>query len=234
MIHFFRKIRRDLINNSKSYKYFKYGIGEIVLVVIGILIALSINNWNEGRKEKKELGNYLIQMKDELILDTLFYNYYIETNKERVRILTSASQGNYSEIDIELLPKTITLISRDKHFGITYESLKTKGLFDQIDNIQLKNEITIYYEIYCEGYSEWINWQKKFVAETIESYVALNLPVSSRLTVNSEKLIDEIENGQLLSLINYQIYTFVSISMTMEANKRVAKELILQLESEVH
>ena len=47
MIKFFRKIRYDLMEKNKTGKYFKYAIGEIVLVVIGILIALQINNWNE-------------------------------------------------------------------------------------------------------------------------------------------------------------------------------------------
>ena len=51
MIKFFRKIRYDLMEKNKTRKYFKYAIGEIVLVVLGILIALSINNWNENRKE---------------------------------------------------------------------------------------------------------------------------------------------------------------------------------------
>ncbi|MFT4661367.1 MAG: hypothetical protein ACJA1H_001264 [Glaciecola sp.] len=50
MIKFFRKIRQNLLMENKTGKYFKYAIGEIVLVVIGILIALSINNWNENRK----------------------------------------------------------------------------------------------------------------------------------------------------------------------------------------
>ena len=50
MIKFFRKIRYDLMEKNKTGKYLKYAIGEIVLVVIGILIALSINNWNENRK----------------------------------------------------------------------------------------------------------------------------------------------------------------------------------------
>ena len=50
MIKFFRHIRKSLLMENKTGKYFKYAIGEIVLVVIGILIALSINNWNEGRK----------------------------------------------------------------------------------------------------------------------------------------------------------------------------------------
>lgn len=47
MIKFFKKIRQNLLNKGKTNKYFKYAIGEIVLVVIGILIALQINNWNE-------------------------------------------------------------------------------------------------------------------------------------------------------------------------------------------
>jgi uncharacterized protein (UPF0335 family) len=50
MIKFFRNIRKNLLSEGKTSKYFKYAIGEIVLVVIGILIALSINNWNEERK----------------------------------------------------------------------------------------------------------------------------------------------------------------------------------------
>ena len=53
MIKFFRKIRQNLPIENKTRKYLKYAIGEIVLVVIGILIALSINNWNEDRKAWK-------------------------------------------------------------------------------------------------------------------------------------------------------------------------------------
>ncbi len=51
MIKFFRKIRQNLFMENKTGKYFKYAIGEIILVVIGILIALQINNWNEKRKD---------------------------------------------------------------------------------------------------------------------------------------------------------------------------------------
>ncbi len=60
MIKFFRKTRYDLMENppagragNKTGKYFKYAIGEIVLVVIGILIALQINNWNELKKDRR-------------------------------------------------------------------------------------------------------------------------------------------------------------------------------------
>ena len=52
MIKFFRKIRKKMADDNKPIKYLRYAIGEIPLVVIGILIALQINNWNEGRKQE--------------------------------------------------------------------------------------------------------------------------------------------------------------------------------------
>jgi hypothetical protein len=59
MINFFRKIRKQLANDNMPLKYTRYAIGEIVLVVIGILIALQINNWNEERVIKNSINFYL-------------------------------------------------------------------------------------------------------------------------------------------------------------------------------
>ncbi|MBK7873993.1 MAG: hypothetical protein IPJ74_26755 [Saprospiraceae bacterium] len=53
MLRFFRNIRRRLLDSGSLRKYLVYAVGEIILVVIGILIALQINNWNEGRKDRK-------------------------------------------------------------------------------------------------------------------------------------------------------------------------------------
>ena len=53
MINFFRKIRKQLADQNKPLKYFRYAFGEIVLVMIGILLALQVNNWNEERKDQK-------------------------------------------------------------------------------------------------------------------------------------------------------------------------------------
>ena len=58
MIKFFRKTRQSLLSEGKIIKYFKYAFGEIILVVIGILIALQINNWNQNQGIKKQLKNY--------------------------------------------------------------------------------------------------------------------------------------------------------------------------------
>ncbi len=66
MIKFFRKIRQNLLLENKTGKYLKYAIGEIVLVVIGILIALQINNWNEHRKIRNAEIEILQNIKTEL------------------------------------------------------------------------------------------------------------------------------------------------------------------------
>ncbi|MBC2846743.1 DUF6090 family protein [Winogradskyella flava] len=66
MIKFFRKIRQDLLSKGKTGKYLKYAIGEIVLVVIGILIALGINNWNENRKQNNIIRNFYYQLEGDL------------------------------------------------------------------------------------------------------------------------------------------------------------------------
>ena len=67
MIKFFRKIRQNLLMENKTGKYFKYAIGEIVLVVIGILIALSINSWNQKRLDHQEENEILSNLKKDYI-----------------------------------------------------------------------------------------------------------------------------------------------------------------------
>jgi hypothetical protein len=71
MIKFFRLIRQNLLMENKTGKYFKYAIGEIVLVVIGILIALSINNWNEQVKGQRLADSYIKSLQTDLENDVV-------------------------------------------------------------------------------------------------------------------------------------------------------------------
>ncbi|MGW9684470.1 DUF6090 family protein [Flagellimonas sp. 2504JD1-5] len=81
MIKFFRRIRQRLLSENKFSKYLLYAIGEIVLVVIGILLALQVNNWNEQRKNRSNEYLYLINIRNEVAADstalhrTWFRNY---------------------------------------------------------------------------------------------------------------------------------------------------------------
>ena len=92
MIKFFRKIRYGLMEKNKTGKYLKYAIGEIVLVVVGILIALSINNWNSKQIERREeitsYKNIKRQLKDDknaisgiINYNNLYYKQYEYANQ---------------------------------------------------------------------------------------------------------------------------------------------------------
>ncbi|MAX69627.1 MAG: hypothetical protein CMC76_00780, partial [Flavobacteriaceae bacterium] len=94
MIKFFRKIRRNLLSEQKTAKYFKYAIGEIILVVIGILIALQINNWNDNNK------------KNELEQEAL-YNLKVdfELNKKELENIIASTESSINK-SLEILKHT--------------------------------------------------------------------------------------------------------------------------------
>ena len=83
MIKFFRKIRQHLLAENKFSKYLIYAIGEIVLVVIGILIALQINNKNEARKQSENYMNILRTIQNDMKVDTVALNYVIKFYEDR-------------------------------------------------------------------------------------------------------------------------------------------------------
>lgn len=102
MIKFFRQIRQNLIMDNKTSKYLKYAIGEIILVVIGILIALSINNWNENRINKKNVHHMLKAIKAENQINIEELAVMIEDSnhvrKTLIQLLSSMGE-NFHEKD---------------------------------------------------------------------------------------------------------------------------------------
>ena len=103
MIKFFRKIRQNLLSEGKAGKYFKYAIGEIVLVVIGILIALQINNWNETRKKEEQFISSLEQLYNKITDDAWRYEYMIRENENVILTTDSLLKVNeYSSVSHRL------------------------------------------------------------------------------------------------------------------------------------
>ena len=84
MINFFRRIRQKLADDNKPLKYIRYAVGEIVLVVIGILIALAINNQNEQRNERKLEQIILKQLKEDYKANILQLENKIEMREVKV------------------------------------------------------------------------------------------------------------------------------------------------------
>jgi len=144
MIKFFRKIRQNLLVKNKTGKYFKYAIGEIILVVIGILIALQINNWNEDRKTKineKELYSRILM---NLQLDEKRINDYITFYKDEQSMhykIYKDSQGiwnNDSIIDFSTLRGA-------RIFNLTIGANFSK-LTEKISQQEIGEIINIYFE----------------------------------------------------------------------------------------
>ncbi|MCA0153130.1 DUF6090 family protein [Winogradskyella vincentii] len=109
MIKFFRKIRQNLLSEGKTGKYIKYAIGEILLVVIGILIALSINNWNEERKNRLKEAVYLEGIKTDLTNDIRYIDFLIPFNNRRLK--------KYARLD------SLVLLKSDKIFEIEFSEI---------------------------------------------------------------------------------------------------------------
>ena len=85
MINFFRKIRRKYADDNKPLKYARYAIGEILLVVIGILIALQVNNWNEEKKTRAVELNYLENIKSDLELNLVELKEFIVERRKSIK-----------------------------------------------------------------------------------------------------------------------------------------------------
>lgn len=150
MIKLFRNIRQNLLAEGKTTKYFKYAIGEIVLVVIGILIALSINNWNESRKQDKQIIKGLSEVRENLIGDSLAIVNTLKLKREDIHIQNQVIQilTNDKPLD-STINKYLgrTIIARNiKLIPNGYNLLKNIG-FERIENLDLRDKLIEYYEI---------------------------------------------------------------------------------------
>jgi len=146
MIQFFRKIRQNLLSEGKTGKYFKYAIGEILLVVIGILIALSINNWNESRKNRKLVSAYKQSLIEDLMQDSLVIAQNMISIKSRIaeieafEIRIANSQKPLDTIlKIARFEYEFIIAQSDHYEKDTYEVLNSTGHIALFDNKLIKN-----------------------------------------------------------------------------------------------
>lgn len=89
MLSFFRNIRQNLLGQNRFTRYLLYAIGEIILVVIGILLALQINNWNENKKKNELRKQYLSSLISDTVKDTLMLKKDLKTIEEDLALMTS-------------------------------------------------------------------------------------------------------------------------------------------------
>ena len=149
MIKFFRKIRYDLMEKNKTGKYLKYAIGEIVLVMIGILLALQVNEWNNERNRKQAEQIIITQLQTDLKKSQIELEDIKDFYLERTRISAQMLRVFYKdELPDNIEDYLIGAIASRVYSPVlgTARSLINSGKIDILSSVELKNDIISYVE----------------------------------------------------------------------------------------
>jgi hypothetical protein len=181
MIKFFRKIRQKLLSENKFSKYLIYAIGEIILVIIGILIALAINQKNTDKNNNELRNLYLIQLNDETDLNIKelieYKNRYIKRLTELDTLFQILVNKEYN--NPKLLSKSTKLYGRLTFEPImtTYENLKFSGDLKLFSDIKLRNSISETYNTFND-----IKTNEKIDLKVIDVYYQDYYMLNAKLT----------------------------------------------------
>ncbi len=240
MIKFFRNIRQTLIMENKTSKYLKYAIGEIVLVVIGILIALQINNWNEQRKEDKMGLQFLKGIQSDLEKDIILIDSVLKVNKQCFSLISSIDSVFHkkkiyeSEKHSDLFgrPDTLNfdlLFHRNISFRSingTYKSIISDGKSSLIKNRQLFQRIQ---QIYDENHERLSSTYE--VIKNIEARINWEYSIEKQHWTYSD-LKRAKDKKVFTDLVNFTEDKYW-YALNLERIKRNGQEVILLIEKEL-
>jgi len=162
MIKFFRHIRQTLIMENKNSKYLKYAIGEIVLVMIGILLALQINNWNEQKKSDRFELKMLKEIKNAIEEDNEYLQYLLDSRIKRLDsfcsiLMTMLEQDHINRVEFENYALKIGFGYVFQYSNGAYEALKASGI-DKVTNDSLRNALIYFYDFVGPRTTKLINY----------------------------------------------------------------------------
>ena len=206
MLHYFRKIRRDLITNSQSIKYLKYAIGEVILVVLGILIALQINNWKEKRNNDYKKEVHIQRLSNDLGLDTMNLGYYVDACEREI--------SHWRNIEKQIRKPNATLDSIIKIFtnnplGIPQLRYQNKATFNSLlstGDIELfqEDQLALLLDYYArmEGtYSRLLSYQDAITSNIQETRAEFGfLYMEKKTSLIYKKLRGELDETKFLRM----------------------------------
>jgi hypothetical protein len=178
VLRFFRLIRQRLITENRVSRYLLYALGEILLVVIGILIALQVNNWNEERKQRQVEKKYFFNLKNDLYTDIERLEYMMGISQTKVeaakKIKQNADQDSVGSL-FEFSKDMMDLIFVDEFRPNqnTYEEMKSSGNFSSMRNDSLKLRLINLKKAYTEigQTQEHMRNDFEIFLEDIEHYI---------------------------------------------------------------
>jgi len=162
MLRFFRTLRQRFLTENRFSKYVLYAVGEILLVVIGILIALQINAWNQDRMDRKIESQYYMRFLEDVLLDEELIRTQIEETNRRLlganRLPGSLQRGsrNMDEIATDLTEAINQSSFKIHPTQTTFEDIKSSGNVHLIKDLELKKILEGYY-VFMNGVMDNIN-----------------------------------------------------------------------------
>ena len=220
MSKIFRKLRKSFISEGKTLNYFKYAIGEILLVVIGILIALYINNWNEDRKDQRKERAILKELNKDFQKNLEQFNrvksVYFSSLEASVKFKYFINQP-----DLIKVKDSIAKYYYKGFNGVTYnpsngvvESLISSGEYQLISNDTLRNYL--------------ISWK-----DVLEDYLEDERIFAQLWPEKIEPLL--IEKGDLTNLaspINFQLITTLQFKNLTERHIFLLRNVVRSIKDE--
>lgn len=226
MIPIYRKIRKKMADDNRPLKYMRYAIGEIFLVVIGILIALSINNWNQERVSKNKAYSFLNQINKDLSFDLKYYEYMLNRSLELSHVFDEVVKSNTDNDSLLVNLGNIITVNYDaRDFGPSYRSLVNSGEIDLIEDKKLLDELKYYYTRMTESINNMTDYQKTFNIHNIEGSLVETLDMNADGSYSIESLKREMNSGSLRSMANWQNNIYKNLIRKLEKCQKAALEL---------
>lgn len=240
MIPFYRKIRKKMADDNKPMKYARYAIGEIILVVVGILIALQINNWNNSNQRNDLKSVYLQRLINDIKKDTSNISYVLselELNQKSIRALVSKLNSNADLDELDTLFHDFFergwIISEFVPTSNTYTDLSQTGNMNIFKNSELIDEIIQYYS-YMTQVENSNNVNKNWITP-MDQEVAVATPAFELDPATKELFLNKNKEDALKKLdMNHELIERNAaghfwINQSLAGNLLVIKDLCIDL-----
>ena len=244
MLTVYRRLRQQLLKSGSLRRYIFYAIGEIGLVMVGILLALQVNNWNQERTDKKSESFYLNKLNSNLSEDT-------------IKIQSQINRILFENTKLDSL--TLQLASKDRveidgnhvlYLLSTSKIIPERSAFDNLkftNNLSLiKSEFLI--DALIDYYSHWegstANWQQSiedYARTTIAPYVMSNYPLDFQNELNIHQLVPSrnilsTEASADIKLKNFIAYRYSANNAILERYQttfEMARDLLIRINQEL-